>query len=307
MPCAEGDIKSGKLLMRRDGADTGARPIDPCTNFWSSPDLFVSGGTSNTQAQQGVVHTIRARVKNISTQAVEDVNVEAWVCDYTAGPLPTGQISPPGKVSGFRPGTLGAGASAVIDCSPTWTPTAAQVAMNNGHLCLAANTWAELPRPDGVELPAAGTLKICCDSHHAQCNISLVGTGESGEAEIDMMLRAPEELDAMRMRLELRAITGREGFGAGEKRLLRSHRKFGRRKITLSRHKPREFFFEGPGIEPTREAELEVDSKKGIRLRIHAAKAKGQPKNTLQLFDITTTDPETGELIGGARLMVLAQ
>jgi hypothetical protein len=306
MPCAEGETKSGKLLIRRDGADAGARPIDPCTNFWSSPDLFVQGGPSNTQAQQGVAHTIKARVKNISTSAVEDVNVEAWVCDFTAGPLPTGQLTPPGRVTGFRPGPLGAGASAVIDCSPKWTPTADQVKMNEGHLCLAANTWAELPSPDGAEL-GTGLLKICCDSHHGQCNIGLIGTGRIGKAEMGMLLIAPEELEAMRMRLELRPVTGREGFGLAEKRLVRSHKKFGRRKIALSRFKPRDFFFEGPGIDPTREAEFEVDSKKGMRLRFHVAKAKGQPKNTLQLFDIKTTDPDTGEAIGGARLMVLAE
>lgn len=305
MPCAEGEIKSGKLLIKRNATDNGQRPIDPCTNFWSSPDLWVDGGPSNTQAQEGVAHTIKARVKNISTnETVEDVNVEAWVCDYTAGPLPTGQLSPPGRVTGFRPGALGPGASAVISCAPTWTPTSAQVAMNNGHLCLAANTWAELPRLDGAELPAGGTLKICCDSHHGQCNINLIGADGGEEAMHSMMLRATEEMRQMHAILEINPIPGRIGFGMAEKRLLRSHKKFARRRITLARRRPRRFFVEGEGFEGQK-AEVQFDHKRGLEVRIHVGGDRKEPRNTLQLFDITTRDPSTDELIGGARLMIV--
>lgn len=306
MACAEEDIKSGKLLIRRDGSDVGNRPIEPCTNYWSSPDLFLQGGPSNTQAQAGVDHRIKVRVKNIHSSAVEDVNVEAWVCDFTAGPLPTGQIDPPGRVTGFRAGTLGAGASAVIDCSPMWRPTDAQVTINNGHLCLAANTWADLPQPDGNELPAGGTLKVCCDSHHAQTNISLISAPRGAEATLGMFLRAPEGQPVLTGILELRPITGRAGFGRAERQLVRSHRQFGRRKITLSRLKPLGFFFEGPGIDRGITARFEADSKRGKRVRIHIPVDRARQKNSLQLFDLTTRDARTREVIGGARLLVLA-
>ena len=306
MACAEGEIKSGKLLIRRDGSDAGKRPIDPCTNYWSSPDLFVEGGVSNTQAKEGVAHTIKARVKNIGTTDVEDINVEAWVCDYTAGPLPEGQLDPPGRVTGFRGGPLSAGASAVIGCSPTWTPTSAQADMNDGHLCLAANAWAEQPQPDGQENPPGGTLKICCDSHHGQCNIGLVAAEIDDEAEIGMKLTATEDAQVMRMILNIAPVTGKVGFGLGEQKVLRSHEKFGGHDITLSRRRPGKFFFEGEGIEPTTKAELEVDHKTGTWVRFHVPVGSNQASGTLQLFNISTSDAATGDPIGGARLMVLA-
>jgi hypothetical protein len=306
MACAKEETKSGKLLVRRDGVDVGSRPIEPCTNFWSSPDLFLQGGPSNTQAQAGVAHTIKVRVKNINANPVEDVNVEAWVCDYTAGPLPTGQVSPPGRVTGFRPGPLGPGASAVIDCAPTWTPTTAQVSINNGHLCLAGNAWAELPQPDGNELPAGGVLKVCCDTHNAQTNINLIAARRGTMAIHGMSLRAAESQEVLALTLEMRPITGRIGFGRAERQLVRSHRQFGRRKITLSRRRPRGFFFEGPKIEPGVTARFRVDSKRGKRLRIRIPVDRAEQKNSLQLFDLTTRDARTREVIGGARLLVLA-
>src|SRR3954451_24915494 len=308
MPCAQGEIKSGKLLIKRDGTDNGSRPLEVCDNYWSSPDLFIEGGPSNTQAIQGVAHTVKVRVKNISTtDPVEDIDVEAWVCDYTAGPLPTGQIAPPGRMTGFRGGTLGPGASAVIACAPTWTPTAAQVAINNGHLCLAANGWGELPQPDGSELAAAGILKICCDSHHAQCNISLIGVQPGGMGLQPMRLRAPKGLNRMPMLLEIKPITGKVGFGRAEKQLIRSHKEFGRFKdVTVSRRKAVDFFIEGDGFGPAREVELDVDAKKGKKVQIQVAVDPSARRHSLQLFDVTTADPRTGERIGGARLMVLA-
>ena len=306
MACADSEIKSGKLLIRRDGPDKGMREINPCTNYWSSPDIWVEGGVSNTQAKVGVPHKVKVRVKNIGPTDVGDVYVDVWLCDYTAGPLPAGQLPPPPGTLTGSVAALAANAEAVITCAPPWTPTSAQADTNDGHLCLAANAWAELPQFDGGPLLPGRTLQVCCDSHHAQCNIAIVAAPIDDEAETDMHLMAPDDAPVMRMLLNITPVSGKVGFGLAEKRVLRSHEKFGKRKVSLSRRKPRNFFFEGKGIEPTTEAELEVDNKRGTWVRFHVGVDSNQTSGALQLFNITTRDPATGDSIGGARLMVLA-
>jgi len=49
-----------------------------------------------------------------------------------------------------------------------------------------------------------------------------------------------------------------------------------------------------------------VDSKEASRSASTSGSVERSRKDTLQLFDVTTRDARNGELIGGARLMVLA-
>lgn len=305
MACSEQDVRRGALMIRtRDGESVGDVPLDPCGNFWSSPDLWVDGGPDRTTAREGATMRIFARVTNGGDKPFEDINVEAWVCDYTAGPLPTGQLDPPSRVTGFAPGPLNPGQSAVIECAPTWVPTAAQVRINNGHLCLAANTWADTP-PDGAELPAARAILPCCNTHHAQRNIALVAARSGMRIKQLMRLSGFEKGKEQRVLIEFRPVTDRRAFGAGELDLLRSSR-YGRRLKRWQLGNPKEAKIElvGENVEGTR-GELVLRPGKPREVTMDVGVPGGLQPGTILLFDTVTREPRTRDLLGGARLMVL--
>ena len=173
MPCADSEVRRGALLIRsREGDAASARPIDPCVGVDSSPDLVMIGGVDDETALEGVEHVIQVRVTNGGSRQLSGINVEAWVCDRAGGAPPLGALDPPARMTGFFGGPLEPGASRLITCSPAWTPTAAQVTLDVGRLCLAANAFADQPR-DGAELTGALVLKPCCDTHHAERNVTV--------------------------------------------------------------------------------------------------------------------------------------
>jgi len=130
------------------------------------------GGVDDETALEGVEHVIQVRVTNGGSRQLSGINVEAWVCDRAGGAPPLGALDPPARMTGFFGGPLEPGASRLITCSPAWTPTAAQVTLDVGRLCLAANAFADQPR-DGAELTGALVLKPCCDTHHAERNVTV--------------------------------------------------------------------------------------------------------------------------------------
>lgn len=83
MPCSPDQTKSGKLVIRDSLSDTGERPIETCTNYWLSPDIWLEGGIDSATAKVGVPNTVKVRVMNISNAPVTSVNVQVWVCDFT--------------------------------------------------------------------------------------------------------------------------------------------------------------------------------------------------------------------------------
>jgi hypothetical protein len=125
-PCSEAEIRRGALLIRaRPGDSADARPIEPCENVDASPDLMLVEGPDAGTAVVGSKHTVRVKVTNAGARPIEEIDVEAWVCDRSAGPLPLGQLDPPGRMTGFFPGPLEAGASALVNCtrgSSRWAP-----------------------------------------------------------------------------------------------------------------------------------------------------------------------------------------
>ena len=176
MPCAPQDVKSGGLLIRDSGADTGARPFANGDNepYWNSPsiNLFINGANQNGLAKVGAQNAVVVTVTNISQAPLSDVSVEVWVCDFTMGVSPSTSLnsSNPGgaPMTGFFAGPLAPAASHDITAGP-WTPVAADATLNGGHVCIAANCFAD---NDGGPLASEGNaFKFLCDSHHGQRNI----------------------------------------------------------------------------------------------------------------------------------------
>jgi hypothetical protein len=164
-------------LIRDQAGDTGARPFADGDSevYYVSPSIALSGGIDAGTAKVGAPNTVSVTVANISGQALQDINVEAWVCDFTMGVDPASAIASanPGgaPMTGFFAGPLAPGASHAIALSPVWTPTAGDAALNGGHVCIAANCFADAP-DKGMTLASEGnTFKFLCDTHHAQRNV----------------------------------------------------------------------------------------------------------------------------------------
>ena len=178
MPCTPADLAhTGVLLIADQAGDTGARPFADGDSevYWTSPSITLSGGVDPGTAKVNAPNTVSVTVKNISAQAVQDINVEAWVCDFTMGVDPASALASanPGgaPMTGFFTGPLPPGTSHAISLSPVWTPTAADAALNGGHVCIAANCFGGAP-DTGMTLASEGNaFKFLCDTHHAQRNI----------------------------------------------------------------------------------------------------------------------------------------
>jgi hypothetical protein len=117
-------------------------------------------------------------------------------------------------------------------------------------------------------------------------------------------LHAPKYQKVMPMLVEIHPVTGKVGYGLAERRLLRSDRKLGKLPITLARTKPTKFALEAAGHPASSKLELEVDAERGVKLQINVGTDR-MAKHTMQLYDVTTRDPRTHDLIGGARLLVV--
>ncbi|HEY2595594.1 MAG TPA: hypothetical protein VGK33_17010, partial [Chloroflexota bacterium] len=157
------------------------RPFSDGDNepYWESPsiDVFTKPGANyveqNGLATVGIPTYVGVTVTNISQSPLNDVNIEVWVCDFTMGVSPASSLtsSNPGgaPMTGYFAGPLAAGASQLIYTGESWTPVSADSSLNGGHVCIAANGYAD---NDGGPLASEGNaFKFLCDSHHGQRNI----------------------------------------------------------------------------------------------------------------------------------------
>ncbi len=223
MACSQSNTFSGPLVIRYKNGDTGTRPIDPCdvTNpYWLSPDLYLTGGIDSATARVGAQNTVNVRVNNISGQTVTGVNVQAWVCDFTAGIGPSSGLASAGGVTpmtGFV-NQIGAGQSATVTCSPVWTPVPADAALNGGHVCLAANCYSD---GDGLSIPP-GAFAMCCDSHHAQHNIAVVQVqgGQMRSVRFSVLVANPSLERELVANVAVRQVSSRFALGVPERQLL---------------------------------------------------------------------------------------
>jgi hypothetical protein len=179
MPCSPTDLANSGILLIADGTDNGTRPFADGDNhvYWTNPSIVLSGGIDAGTARVGVQNTVTVTVTNISGQALSDINVEAWVCDFTMGVSPSSALpsSNPGgaAMTGYFAGPLAPSGSHPISVAPVWTPTAGDAALNGGHVCIAANCYGDPPDKSLTLADEGNTFNFLCNSHHAQRNIAV--------------------------------------------------------------------------------------------------------------------------------------
>ena len=232
MPCV--NVLSGPLVIRYKGTDTGARPIEPCGGpnpFWVSPSIWLDhpadSSIDEATTRVGLATTLKVLVHNIGAAPVNNVSVEAYVSDFTAGVSPASAIPGTGKFTGFV-GTIGTGGSnsAVVACTPVWTPTAAQLGINGGHLCMFANCFSDT---DGQSVdtmmvdPVTHSLPFCCDSHLAQRNIRIVAASKGaglGKIRFDLLAANPSPDQPIEVTPIIRRVAGPAAITKNERWLL---------------------------------------------------------------------------------------
>jgi len=229
MACQQNEIKSGPLYVKYNAADGGSRAIEPCTGFWSSPDVWIEGGVDAGTARVGVPNTIKVRVRALPSlpggaSAVENVNVQVWVSDFTLGVGPNSGLPSAGGAVGLTGyiASISAGGSNVAGCGP-WTPVQSDSQLNGGHVCIAANCHAD-PPDNGVQVPpnsfqaVDGSSKVCCDSHLAQRNIAVRQT--DGNLRFNMFINNLDEQEPREFVVTMSAVRGALRFPVLERELL---------------------------------------------------------------------------------------
>jgi hypothetical protein len=318
---AENTVK-GHLLIRRNTSDTAAaRPITPCTDFWTSPDIWLDpgDGSKQTSASEGQKVAVMVRVTNSGAEnqtpkSISDINVEAWVCNYTLGCVgPTTALTPPGRFEGFVPGPVNAGSAIDVNCGD-WTVGSGEVETNNGHLCLGANAWATSPN-DGRALPSGGQVIPCCDSHHGQRNLQLIAVDAGDDAYIEVFLENPDGRRALNAKLEMYPARGEMLFGKPEREFILGHHQMQELvgpkaleglELKRARKRPEDWGFEGKGIKPGKKTQVELKPKRSIKVKMRVRANRADRPGTVYVMDALTTDPRDRP-IGGARLLVMVR
>jgi hypothetical protein len=178
------------LVIKLDANDTGVRPMPANTPFWTCQAITLLGDNQtlygDTATAVGRVTTLEVQVSNTGVSAFHDVTVEAWVCNYTLGYVGPGSAIPGPPPTSFTGTTASVPAGAqpvIVQCTPTWTPSAAQAAINvetepdgtqAAHVCVGANAYGTdaSGQPVGAALPT-GAIDPLHRSEHGQTNIKV--------------------------------------------------------------------------------------------------------------------------------------
>lgn len=315
LPCTEEQIGMKHLTFRFSQADDGTRPVPTGERTSRSPDIWLDHGGDTTvdaytaNAAPGAVNVIMVRVHNFSDEPLGDINVEAWVCDYTMGFGPSAQIASAGPLprTGFFAGPLAPGDWRTIVCEPPWDPAPGDKALNGGHVCLAANCWAETP-PEGQ--PLSGELDFRCDAHHAHRNIAVRAISLAvGELilELPVMATNPDPQQEWRFLVTIRPVTAHDLEVAWEDLLevLQTGPLAGS-DVRPSPLEPLEVSLIGDGLEPTAGQEQIIALGPGEQrpLIMRIVLSPNEEIGNVHMFDAIQVRGEEEE-IGSARLVAV--
>lgn len=126
------------LVIRYDEADSGARPIPNGEVYWTSPDIWITGGDALGNAIAGKPTSVHARIWNFGTFAAVPVRVDFHVVAPSIG-IPWNAP----KLIGTAWVNVQPLATAVADCPTPWVPADTGLS----HACLIATCSSPLMDP----------------------------------------------------------------------------------------------------------------------------------------------------------------
>jgi len=231
MVCTDQEKQKG-LAILYSPSDDGTRPVacDGSVPWWTNQHIELIHATNPTDVSTAYVgqgNTIDVLVNNLTAATIENVNVEAWVCNFTLGVGPASSLPPPGtgpgKLTGFAPSVAPGATPTRIHCSPTWTPTSDQIINvdgDHGHLCIGANVYSD--GGDGEPLPSGG-FNFCCNARQGQRNIAIKAVpGGPGMRQLifTFQLANPNGSRQLVTTVDVRRTTGRFAMTAADRKML---------------------------------------------------------------------------------------
>jgi hypothetical protein len=296
----------GELYIRYSDTDNGDRDIPAGSTYWLSPAVeIINGFDAGTAVAEDPDQAVRVRVGNRGGNTRTDVTVQVYATDWgTTNPwlqtLGGGAGTPGGPFTVVGNAKVQNGNEGIIDIG--WTPAPAELGgADEKHVCLFANVH----RPgDGAPQSNPPAFAVPTNQHHAQRNIKL--TAAPTLASMAFGLHAANLGDDTEVfLLEVRPVK-RGRLAPFENRHLRSARwlgavqeRVGERLAAQPPAKRPLLEFDGRKGE---ELKVELEAGQQIPVTVRAGKAPRDPG--LHRFDIVQRSARTGDVVGGARLIV---
>jgi hypothetical protein len=301
---------SGELYIRYSATDHGERDIPAGTQYWLSPAIEIIGsGMGAGTIVAGIDQLVRVYVGNKSSNAHTDVTVQVFATNWgTMNPWLQSLGGPAGRDGG--PFTVVGGAKwenaseGVIDIG--WHPDPSELdGLPQKHVCVFANV--QRPGDGAPQSNPPDFSDIPTNQHHAQRNMTLVaaplggGMGmmfhaaNMGEAAEVFLLEVTETAGPRLDALDVRQLISADWMARAEKRLGKRpplRKKAGDLRLEVKGSKEK-----GPRLK----LELEAGQQVPVVLRAKPAVPK---EPGLHRFTIVQRRAKTGEIVGGARLLV---
>lgn len=355
--CDKTGVKSGRLQVIdpiSQNPQNPQFPYDPCTNYWTCHGIkiihekVVAGQvvvdtrfdetTAGFDPANVIPNQIQVKVFNATNQEIRNVNVEAWVCDFTMGvtfasSLPSANPAQ-APMTGFT-ASIPPGGNQIIRCSPNWVTTQPDVGLNGGHVCIAVNCYTnpQDPNDDSQDIqgqvitggPTGPNFNFCCDAHQAQRNIAVRQVTpmmkKEGGFNFKFFAANPNPDHELEAVLEIKRATGMCAFGPNEQQLLLSGPHAAVRitddrgcqlvlkdphetPIHESPYDLKEVTLEGNEIGRGNHLKVMLPPKERIPVTMRLKFAPEDDLGGFHTFDVTETDME-GNVVGGVRIMTL--
>jgi hypothetical protein len=299
---------SGELYIRYSATDHGERDIPPGTQYWLSPAIEIDGsGLGSTVIAAGKNQTVKVHVGNQGSNSHDDVNVQVYATNWgTVNPWLQSLGGPVGTPAGPFTVLGSAQGEAIVEIG--WHPSTTELdGQTEKHVCLFANVYRTGDGAPQSNPPDFGD--IVTNQHHAQCNMTLkavplgshIGSivhagnilGEREEFLLEVRETAGTRLDA----LDKRHLAAAPWLERAQKKVgttLPLHTKAGALGLELKGK---------PVKAPRPELRLTLDPGQQVPL-VLTAKPSNPKQPGLHRFTILQRRAKTGELVGGARLLV---
>jgi hypothetical protein len=225
------------LYLPYETGDTGARPLPPGVNFWSSPAIFLAQGAVDPSTYEyGVENVIDVVVQENYQRdgdQIPNVFVEVWVCDPATivGPdqaLYPSQPSPPTYPNKCLTGSAGWGGGFSVPVQVGgFVPWSGMSSLPGGHACLIVNCYGSnspsgQPISDGQSLINSTTADFVSlvqdNAHVAQHNIFADAMSGSSKRHLSFPFNAVAAVrkGEERVVLEIQNITGDAALTKGD-------------------------------------------------------------------------------------------
>jgi hypothetical protein len=148
------------LVIRYDVSDMGARPLPSGDVFWTSPDIWITGGDRHGNPIGGQPAVVHARIWNFGGLDACPVIVDFSYIEPGLG-LPVNK--PIGKIGAIVP------AANYTEVAVPWTPPKVE---GNVHTCIIVTCSCDVICNDVPKSPG----NVVADRHTGQRNMTIIGT-----------------------------------------------------------------------------------------------------------------------------------